>query len=431
MMQTSGYNYYVPYKDGCIIMNGISEASFTVKKENAEHYRTIIEQPESFTEDESFRPFIDKMLRDGFIVDDSTDERELIRRKFRWKQRPDEYMVMLLPTYQCNLRCWYCIQDHADLWMTDEIVEKVKCRLSKMVSRDDIRRLSLSWFGGEPLLAYDRVLEISRWAKKLALDHGKDFGASITTNGTLLTSERIEALRDAGVRFYQISIDGNRETHDKIKVLGKRSAFETTLRNIGQIIQHTRCTLRFNYTKENMMPESLIADLDRILPEDGRSMIEFMIYKVWQEDGAAVDFAEVEKLAEMAMGIGLSPRLSDVGMCYADNANFDCIFTNGSVDKCDNTSPEARIGEIDEKGEIKWNKSTDSHVTILEHTASECHACRYLPICWGPCVSKRGKMIREANAVCCQFEDREEFIAGMVRNMHLNKHYRQLMAQAR
>ena len=81
-------------------------------------------------------------------------------------------------------------------------------------------------------MAYDKVLELTIFARDYCKEHGKTFSCGITSNATLLTPERIEALREAGVSGYQITIDGDRETHDSIKVLANRSAYDKTLANV-------------------------------------------------------------------------------------------------------------------------------------------------------------------------------------------------------
>lgn len=380
-MKSSSYNYYVSDKNSVIVLNGLTEASFRIGKQNADTFKAIIETPDNFIND--FKPFIEKMKGDGFIIDDEFDEEEIVRKKYDYIRHGEEYMVMILSTYQCNLRCWYCTQEHADSWMSDDTVKKIKKRLEKELRKESIKHLSISWFGGEPLLAYDRVVEISRWAKELAEELGKGFGAVITTNGTLLNRKRVEELRDAGINYYQITIDGNRETHNNVKILGKDSAYDRTIENIGYIIEHTHCTLRFNYTKENLKPESLIKDLDEALSKENREKISFLIYKVWQEKAAEISQVEIDKLMELAFNIGITPKLAEGGMCYVDKKNFDCIFANGNVGKCDNESPEDRNGILTENGDIEWISDISAHRSILEYENCECNDCKYLPLCWG------------------------------------------------
>ena len=203
---------------------------------------------------------------------------------------------MVLPTYECNLRCWYCIQKHENLFMSDEVLSNVKQLIKRRLDDDTITKFHLSWFGGEPLLAYDKLLELTVFASNFAKEKGKSFSSVITTNGTLLTSERIEALRQAGVVGYQITIDGDRPTHNSVKKLGQMSAYDRTLDNINLIVRHTHVNLRFNYTPENLMPHGIIGCLKNKLDKDVLNNITFTIYKVWQADIGKIKNDDVDLL---------------------------------------------------------------------------------------------------------------------------------------
>lgn len=278
------------------------------------------------------------------------------------------------------------------------------------------------WFGGEPLLSYDKVLEVTKWAKGLAESGNKVFSCSITTNGTLLNEKRIEELREAGVDHYQITIDGDRATHNTIKVLGKLSAYDTTLHNIGLLSQHTSCSLRFNYTKENMNPESIINDLDKALPENRRN-IRFTIHKVWQEDDKAVPDSVVENLMQKAFAINLLPVLAGPGLCYTDFKHFDCFFANGTVGKCDNIDPTELTSFIDNDGNVKFGNEEKSFTPVMEYSTTECTDCLYLPFCWGPCTAKRHPMLENLHKIVCMFPDKHESMHESMRKIHLNREF--------
>lgn len=93
--------------------------------------------------------------------------------------------------------------------------------------------------GGEPLTRPD-VLEIARY--------GTDAGLRVVlaTNGTLLTPELVEKLKDAGVQRLSISVDGaNAETHDNFR--GMPGAFERTLAGI-EVLRKTGFPFQINTT---------------------------------------------------------------------------------------------------------------------------------------------------------------------------------------
>lgn len=367
-------------------------------------YETIINNPDDNRE--SFCAFIDRMLAQGFVVEDDTDELDRVKQKFEALTRPWEYYLMVLPTYQCNLRCWYCTQNHAELWMSDETLGRIKKLIANKLSDDEITHFRLSWFGGEPLLAYDKVLELTTFARDYCKEHGKTFSCDITSNATLLTPERIEVLREAGVTSYQITIDGDRATHDSIKVLANRSAYDKTLANVDLIARHTKCTLRFNYTHENLKPEAIITDLKEKISEESFKNLYFFIYKVWQENREDVDQREVDRLFKLGCETGMHSGYSRFGLCYVDQKHFDCVWPNGSVGKCDNQSPDTNQASLEADGTVSWIIDQEAlKPQLFGEEQSECDQCQYLPICWGPCISKRELMLNNNEKVTCQITD--------------------------
>ncbi len=328
-------------------------------------------------------------------------------------------MLLVLPTYECNLRCWYCTQKHENMFMSNETIGGLKRLIERNISDDGITEFYLCWFGGEPMLAYDKVLDVTLFSRDLAKTLGKRFYASMTTNATLLNPERIEALREAGLRHYQITIDGPRKTHDSIKKLGKISAYDRTLDNINLIARDTSVSLRFNYTKDNLKPDFVFDDLLKKLNPDVRHNITFSIFKVWQQEQEEIRDEDVDSLFNHGLDAGMSATLFNTGMCYADQLHYDCVFPNGHVAKCDNHSPMDSPGMLMEDGSIEWTEDMTRYYEphIFDASQSECGACRYLPVCWGPCVSKREKMLRKSGVITCLYKSRDEEMQRLLINL--------------
>lgn len=123
-MKASRYNYFVDNGDKTIVFNGITEKYFEINRNNAPIYKEIFSQPEQYGE--ALLPFIEKIKDDGFFIDEKTDELELVKDKLNVQTKENQYFLMILPTYQCNLRCWYCIQNHKEIWINDDVVRKIK-----------------------------------------------------------------------------------------------------------------------------------------------------------------------------------------------------------------------------------------------------------------------------------------------------------------
>lgn len=416
-MKQSKYNYIVPFKDNTIFFNGISEAFFVASSNHAEAYKTIIQNPEQHKM--LFRDFIKKMKTDGFIIDDEENEIDKIKQKYNALRKNNQYMLLILPTYACNLRCWYCTQKHENMFMSDNTISRLKKLIISKLSDNDITDFHISWFGGEPMMAYDKVIDITLFSKNLSNRLGKSFSASMTTNGTLLNRERIEALREAGLRHYQITIDGNRKMHNSIKKLGNISAYDRTIENINIIARDTAVNLRFNYTKDNLNAESIFKDLLETLNPEVRHNIAFTIFKVWQEKQENICDADVDSLFEYGKKAGMYSTLYSPGPCYTDQYHYDCIFPNGHVAKCDNHSPLDSPGRLTENGSIEWIEDMSKYYEphIFDSKQKECCDCKYLPICWGPCVAKREDMLRNTGFIKCHYTSRDIEMTRVIQNI--------------
>ena len=98
------------------------------------------------------------------------------------------------------------------------------------------------WFGGEPFLYFDKVIRpISEYAISICNEAKIPFFNSATTNGFYLTSKILPQLDKLKFRRFQITIDGNREFHDKVKFQkGCSSTFNHVLTNINNILTQNK-----------------------------------------------------------------------------------------------------------------------------------------------------------------------------------------------
>ncbi|MCH5188889.1 MAG: radical SAM protein, partial [Oscillospiraceae bacterium] len=98
-------------------------------------------------------------------------------------------------SHDCNLRCEYCFAQTGDFGgercvMPPEIGRKaIDFLIEKSADR---RNIELDFFGGEPLMAWDTVVETVNYARSIEKQHGKNFRFTITTNGVLLDDEKID-----------------------------------------------------------------------------------------------------------------------------------------------------------------------------------------------------------------------------------------------
>lgn len=132
---------------------------------------------------------------------------------------PEVEMFIVGITEQCNLRCTYCCysgayennRSHGKRILTSDDISDIYDFIRKMSNKKHIR---VSFYGGEPLLHYQLV--------QYAITKGQELcdnciGFSISTNGTLLTKDKIDWLISNNVEI-AISIDGTRMFHNAHRV---------------------------------------------------------------------------------------------------------------------------------------------------------------------------------------------------------------------
>lgn len=408
-MKPSKYNICLPYDDRFVIFNGVTKRFFLVSSQNKDAFLQILASPDNYQD--QYAPFLKRMADEGFIIGNAVNELEIIKHQYQTKNQSETYQLMILPTYSCNVSCWYCTQHHENIWLTDIDVEKIKRHISFYIEKHHLKGIHLSWFGGEPLMGFKYIKNITSYTKEYCQKQHLEYENTITTNGILLNKEILEIMKEHNFSFFQITIDGTKEEHDKTKITKGKSAYEIVLNNICSItktLPNAEICLRYNYTKKNLNPQDIIYDLNTYLPENVRKHIRLSIMKVWQQDEKEISREMINQLIDLAENSGYRTSVGGgFDTCYVDNTHFNCIYPNGKVDKCDNSNMKACRGHIEDNGDLIW----DTNVIFKEHTIfstanNECVRCRFLPVCYGPCPKERDKMAI-AHSLYCRFQDKE------------------------
>ena len=142
------------------------------------------------------------------------------------------YMFIIATTEQCNLRCTYCCysgeyegnHSHNSRTLCEGDIQAIYDFIDKTAKTKPIR---ISFYGGEPLVNYPLVQYAIQAGQQRWED---DVTFSVSTNGTLLTEERIDWLVNNGVEL-AISIDGTQPFHDAHRVDAKGNGSYTKVRN--------------------------------------------------------------------------------------------------------------------------------------------------------------------------------------------------------
>lgn len=160
-------------------------------------------------------------------------------------------IVVWNSTKSCNLRCVHC---YFDAGAVKDRGELTTAQAKTMI--DGIAEFGAPVFlfsGGEPFMRSD-LFELGKYARS------KGLRTVISTNGTLITKDMAERVRDAGFSYVGISLDGLEAVNDKFR--REEGAFRKTLEGIKNCHSAgVRAGLRFTINKHNFRDIAGIFDL--------------------------------------------------------------------------------------------------------------------------------------------------------------------------
>lgn len=154
-------------------------------------------------------------------------------------------------TRSCNLKCMHCYSSSENKQYDDELSTDEALQLIDDLGEFKVPVILFS--GGEPLMRKD-FFALAERARKNGIR------PTLSTNGTLITPEMAQKIKDIGVGYVGISIDGMQKTNDHFR--GVEGAFERAIagvRNCRAVGQ--RVGFRFTINKNNYQEVNDVLDL--------------------------------------------------------------------------------------------------------------------------------------------------------------------------
>jgi radical SAM protein with 4Fe4S-binding SPASM domain len=156
-------------------------------------------------------------------------------------------------TGRCNLACTHCYNKSGPGRTTEGELSTTEA----LGVIDDLAGMGVPlilFTGGEPLMRED-IWELARHVKERGLK------MALSTNGTLITTETARSIKEIGIEYAGISLDGARaETHDRFR--NTPGAFEPTIKAFAACKEAgLRCGVRVTLTKENFQELEALVDL--------------------------------------------------------------------------------------------------------------------------------------------------------------------------
>ncbi len=344
-----------------------------------------------------------------FFVDSNFDETAYVDSiRQQWTDSSEMYHIVVNPTLDCNLNCWYCYENRIVGSKIDEsTIDAIKRNIEIHYSESPYSILKLSFFGGEPFLCFEAIRLIVDFTDTFCEKNNVELILDFTSNATLIDGEVVDYLSKFHCHF-QITLDGDEEQHLKVKrdSCGSNTYQRTleALRLIDSTITNRHIAVRVNFDNRTLRCiDSIIKDISFM----NRPSCYVILKKVWQVNTSKVDkealMEAIQKLfdAKFLVDYYVMPKGC---LCFAERRNQALINYDGGVFKCTTIcsfDKENALGTLDnETGKIIWSESTLSQ-WFADMQPRYCKECKWYPACMGIC---NRQILAHSNERICTFD---------------------------
>lgn len=355
-----------------LIHDTVSGALFRLSQEEL---RVIEELPGEYS------PVMDELISHWLLVPEKRNDRTALEKLRgileRFEQRDGISAYTILPTTACNARCGYCYEKGSDIVSMPEDTAR---KTAEFIEQSHgAGKVSISWFGGEPLLGQDTVSLICSELIRRRID----FDSRIVTNGILFDASAAEsAVNIWNLKNAQITLDGSREYYNKAKNYTgiDDDPFSRVMDNIGRLLDAgIRVVIRLNLGTDNFNSLSeLIPFLARCFRGRRLAINAAMLYGV---PGLERQKTELERLIDESglkrTGFGSELVCLKTHNCMADSSGAVLIGPSGNISGCEHDIFGTSGGNIFSdrmRGAVpdKWKE---------RENLPECGSCPLLPGC--------------------------------------------------
>lgn len=294
-------------------------------------------------------------------------------RIFNTARIANEYTIFT--TMRCNAACEYCFQHGGtNESMSEQMAEKVA---EYILNRSDVsRRITLRWFGGEPLMNKGPINVICKYLRH----RGVNFRSNMSTNGDLFPEVGDGELYLWNLSTVQLTIDYPDDEYARIKGLpeGAYERLKETLHRFETLGVHANIRVHYH-------PESGLEPAFKIV-EDFKNFSNIYMYAamIYDEPRTPEDYYNLYLLEDKMIEAGV--LRFDIGgadkvtYCMADNLHSKCIRVDGTLTPCEHYSTGETSGTIfDSDSEIDYEmlKKWRSKRKYRDH----CTDCPLYPTC--------------------------------------------------
>lgn len=403
MIWTKYNHIFKSDKYGILLYNSLRNTFLNVGNGIYNEIIKIKSDPQNFdfTEKSNLKDILMKM---GVIFDGTDDD---IKNQLKFESSLNKYNndfsnLTIIPTLDCNFRCSYCYEkgQTKPIYMDDESESKVIEFIDNHYR--GVKSLRIAWFGGEPLLAFERIVSLTEKIKEFKIE----FQSEMVTNGYLLTMDKIKLLKELNINDIQITIDGIEQTHNKRRPhFEGKETYKTITNNLEHLFDYYKSIktdieimIRINIDNENKNEYAVAsAELKDRFPAayiyPGIVKGEATISKC-NTLSCALNNKELAEFYfdqyQIANKVDLNyyPTWFGIANCTATRLNDYVIGPQGEIYSCWHDVGDNKMvrGNIRENNVITDNVLLARFIEGIDPFEDEkCKNCFYLPICGGGC----------------------------------------------
>jgi uncharacterized protein len=360
------------------------------------------------------------LFDDGFLVRAREEDDEKLRAHLETASQgiPGMLYVTLMPTLQCNLACSYCFQKENPAFtkMSSPTEDATLEWILRQIDARALRHLKVHYFGGEPTTRKDYCLRTAEVLAASMAARGGTFEWQMTTNGVLLDVQFAKAMERFGKGQFKITLDGDKETHDKERVYRDgRGSFDVIFENVVALAE-AGCKVRIG---GNFFPDQA-ASFEKLLDRIERSGVAQKLQGVRfkpivdtqqmgtgtctncssnQETTTLVQLNKSIERRKMAPAVFQGELLeSMLGPCELHSKNNYTIDPEGNVYKCPAVAglPDLAVTSV-------RSGAAEKIAPLVElRPWEQCGDCPYMPVCVGGCLGGQYLKTHRRDQVACK-----------------------------
>ncbi len=351
-------------------------------------------------------PLINRLARRGVIA--NYDEREAfeLQQRLACASAPDgNVSITICPTLACNFECPYCFATRGRGKMAPEVQDDVVALAERMIDAAHAKMLTITWFGGEPLMATDVIESLSPRLISLAEERGCEYKAWIFTNGYLLSEDVIDLLLRCRVTNVHIPLDGVGATNDATRrLVGGGPTYQKIIENLGMIKPPMKTLIRANTHEGNVGEIDELKQAVLARAEEAGTNLQFYAASLVDVSPADETDSPMADYAFHGIEVAIRPESRHVLVgkdhsCVGQNLWMVAIDDEGLLYKCGGKlcgQLEFAYGtahDWDPANPLATASNPDMLSKFLNTAApppgDKCYECEFLPLCGGGCPQLR------------------------------------------